>query len=789
MYRLVTFGGLALFAEGQGESLRTVQRRPLALLALLAASGRQGLSREKLIGYLWPERESDKARNLLDQAVYAARRGISAEVFVTMPTALALDPDVLPSDVGEFDAAVAAGDHARAVACYTGPFLDGVYLSDASAFERWVDDERARLARLFTASLEALAAEATRAGDFETAAKCWRRVVDAEPLSARSATGYMLALAAHGDRTGALEFFRVYDALVRQEFDTPADPSVAGLAADLRESRVPAAAHPPAASVPVAPAAPTPVRSAPAAPGPGRGAPAGVAPQEPETPPGRGRRMRGLVLGAVAIPLLAVVAVALWMTRPTPIANRMPAAAGTDSIPSVAVVPFVNVSAQPDNEFFVDGITDELIATLAQLPTLHVSARTSAFSFKGRKATVREVGQALDVQYVIEGSVRRIGRHVLITAELVSVKDGFSKWSAQYDRQLGDIFAVQRDIARAITVSLSGRLGPARPDRVVPPPTQDVDAYLLYLQGRYAWHQRGPEPLQRAVQLFQAAIAKDPRFANAYAGLADAYVVWPVYYAVDPDPWYARADEAARHALSLDSTLAEPYASLGFAHMRQYRWEDATRELSHALALSPNYATAHQWYGKVLAARGQLADADRELRTALALDPLSAVTHYNLGQSLFWQRRYREAREQIRRALYVQPSFPQASTMLALIDIAEGHADSGLGRLRRVADDTRSLDDVAMLAYGFAAAGQHDAATRLLSDVRDGLRAGRHVSAADISLVYVALGRTDEAFAWLHRAWEAHDSDLQAFVQSPMLDPLRSDERFDRLMRDLGLRP
>jgi tetratricopeptide (TPR) repeat protein len=292
----------------------------------------------------------------------------------------------------------------------------------------------------------------------------------------------------------------------------------------------------------------------------------------------------------------------------------------------------------------------------------------------------------------------------------------------------------------------------------------------------------------RAVRLFEQALAIDPALAAAHAGLADAYALLPIYTDVLPDVAYGRAATAARQALALDSTLAEPHATLGIVAMRRYAWDEAEAELRRAIALDPNAAAAHQRYGKVLAFRGRLAAADSAYARALALDPLSAVIRYNRGQAVFWSRRYAPAAQHFRDALHFDSTFYPARLMLGFVAAAEGRPHAALAEFRRALAEEPMLDNVAILAYGHAAAGDADSARRLLADVR-ARAAGAHVSATDVGLVHLALGERDSAIVWIRRALREHDSELQAFMRAPMLDPLRGDPRFAEVLRAMNLEP
>ncbi len=838
MFKLQTFGGLALTLDGQSCERSLIQRRQLALLAALAAAGPSGLSRDKLVGLMWPDRANDRARNLLDQALYAARRVCGQSVFITTQTAIALNPAVLGSDVGEFSEAIARGDPAAAAALYSGPFLDGLLLADGADFERWASLERTRYAREYQECLESLALAAEARDQWLEAGRWWRRAVDAEPLSGRAARGLMESLARNGDRAGALEFARVHAALVRQELGTEVDAPVAALVAALRAGELPSTAHAspamggdgagagrgrhsmltaenPATKFSPASAvnaehdasaeqslregngsrAPTPWNGSPSSTGAGADSP----PVSPSTEVGTGHTTRERWMAAALVLLIFVVSmaagIAWWREHRLVVED----ASVATPPPSIAVLPFRNLGTTPEDEYFSDGMTEEIIAELSRLTGVRVVARTSSFAFKERPMDVREIGSALNVTHILEGTVRRIepasgarGIRLRVTAELVDASTGYQVWAEQYDRPAGDALAIQDEISASIMHSLQREFRANLAHGVRPAPSPA--AYDLYLRGRYAWHQRTAEGLHLAVDLFSRAIVTDPEYAQAYSGLGATYVALPVY---DPHAtvaqMYPLADSAARRALSLDSTLSEPYAVLGVLSDRRYQWREAESAYRLALARNDNDATAHQWFGKALAHQGRLLEAESEMRRALELDPLSAVTRYNLGQVLYGQLRYDEAATELTRALAIAPQLRAAHATLGYVRVSQGRRSEALRQFGLAAGPpgAHAGSDIAVLAYGYATAGQPDTAAKLL-DTALARRAAdpstaAATSAADIAIAYMALGQRDSTFAWLERARVEHDTDLQAFVVSPILDQLHTDSRYAALRARMNL--
>ena len=835
MFKLHTFGGLSLTQDGQPCERSVIQRRQLALLAALATAGPSGLSRDKLVGLMWPDRANDRARNLLDQALYAARRVFGQSVFLTTQTALSLNPAVLSSDVGEFTEALSRGDPAAAAAIYSGPFLDGLLLADAADFERWASLERTRFAREYQECLESLASGAEGREQWHEAGRWWRRAVDAEPLSGRAARGLIESLVRNGDRAGALEFARVHTTLVRQELGTDVDPAIATLVAAVRagEGLPPVRHHPShsgvastpsrtgaSAVVSVPPHASTALTATvestalreaergvlvpPSTPAEEAGSEDGGArhtstPSQGPQAAASGRRRRiapWAIMSFTALITLAVagVGVTMWSGNRSAVED-----VATKPPPSIAVLPFRNLGPSTKDEYFSDGMTEELIAELSRLRGVRVVARTSSFAFKAKPMDVREIGRALNVTNILEGTVRRIegvpggqGARVRVTAELVDATTGYQVWADQFDRPAGDVLAIQDEISASIMQSLQREFAgdPLHSAHPTPSPA----TYDLYLRARFAWHHRTADELHLAVDLFSRALRSDPTYAPAYAGLGATYAVLPLYDPRAPvSEMYALADSAATRALTLDSTLSEPYAVLGLIRARRYEWRAAELAYRQALARNANDATAHQWYGKALAHQGRLVEADAEMRRALALDPLSAVTRYNLGQVLYAQRRYDDAAAELTRALTTAPTFRAAHATLGYVRMSQGRMVDALREFELAAGSAvgRAGSDIAVLAYGFALSGRPDSASTLLGvalrDRASDPSTAAATSASDIAIAFMALGQRDSAFAWLERARVEHDSDLQAFVASPILEPLHDDSRYAELRARMNL--
>lgn len=351
---------------------------------------------------------------------------------------------------------------------------------------------------------------------------------------------------------------------------------------------------------------------------------------------------------------------------------------------SIAVLPFANLSPDPENEYFSDGLTEELINSLTKIEGLRVASRTSAFAWKGKQENIRKIGQQLNVETVLEGSVRKAGNRLRITAQLVNIADDSHLWSERYDREMEDIFAVQDEIARAIVDALKIKLASDKKHQIVKPPTESIEAYNLYLQGRFHWNKRSKEGFERAIQYFEQALQIDPTYARAYAGLADCYTLLASYGYLDPHEGFPKAREAARKALELDETLAEAHASIAAIKLNyEQDLEGARKEIERAITLNPHYATAHHWHAATLVGLGHTDEAVAAIQRALELDPLSAIMRVTAGEVFQLAGRWQEAEEHLQKALELNPNLARAYIALATIHQLSGNWQKAEHELQR----------------------------------------------------------------------------------------------------------
>src|SRR3989454_1749836 len=454
----------------------------------------------------------------------------------------------------------------------------------------------------------------------------------------------------------------------------------------------------------------------------------------------------------------------------------------------IAVLPFVNASPDPDNEYLSDGITDELIAALAGVEGLRVASRTSVFTLKGKPQDVRATGALLGAAWVLEGTLRRAGDRLRITAQLTSTDDGHLLWSERYDRTLADVFAIQEEIARTIVDTLRAT---SFADLTAPLGrryTQSIAAYGLYLKGRHAWNKRTQEGSGEAIRYFEQAIAEDPNYAPAYAGLSDSYALLLDYRSVPVADGFARAEEYARKALALDETVAEAHASLAWAiFIYDWDWDQAAREFKRAIQLDPRYPAARQWYAFFLAAMGRLDEALVEGHTALELDPASVSIRRSMGWLYYYGRRYDQARHHLSRAIEMNPTAAETYRVLGLtLAQQEQWAEA-----ERVVREGMTLPGagpytVSALGYVLARTGRRKEAEDVLAGLAAREQTG-YVSPVAFATLHLGLAQWPQALEWAERAYDERRGWLAYLKVNPIVDPVREHPRFQGLLQKIKL--
>ena len=462
-----------------------------------------------------------------------------------------------------------------------------------------------------------------------------------------------------------------------------------------------------------------------------------------------------------------------------------PGGPATSAQKSVAVLPFENLSKDPENAYFSEGVQDEILTRLAKIAQLKVISRASTQRFKSAPGDIHQIAQQLAVTHVLEGSVQKSNDKVRVNVQLIDARNDAHLWAESYDRQLNDIFAVESEIAKTVAQTLQAKLTGAADQVLASRPTDNPEAHDLYFKGRYFWDRRTAENLEKAKSYFKQAIDKDPSYALAWAGLADTYSLGPIYTDNPPREDIQRALAAAHKALELDEFLAEAHTSLANALVDDLQFAAAEKEFKRAIELNPNYATAHQWYGESLQAQGRFEEAFSEVKKAHELDPLSPIINAVLGACLNTTGHPNEAIEQFHKTLEMEPNFPPAIFMQAQVYEGKGDLKHALVLYEKAAELFQTAIRQAMVARLYAQTGKVAEARKIL----DGLLARRQhqfVQSYPIALIYLALGDKEEALKFLEAAYEERGiqvgGDTNSLKADKRLDPLRGDPRFDHLV-------
>ena len=455
----------------------------------------------------------------------------------------------------------------------------------------------------------------------------------------------------------------------------------------------------------------------------------------------------------------------------------------------LAVVPFENLSGDPEQEYFSDGLTDEMITQLARLnpARLGVIGRTSAMKYKKSGRTITEIGRELGAAYVLEGSVRRAAGRVRITSRLVEVANQTHVWTQTYDRDFDDILTLQSEIARAIAREIDIQLAPGEAARLAHPRGLSAEAHEAYLKGRYFWNKRTADAFKKGIEYFTRAIEHEPNYAAAYDGLCDSYVMLACRGVLPVTETFTKAKGAAQHALTIDPELGEARASLAHVRLHSWEWEGLDAEFRRALELNPAYAMAHYWYSEYLMAIGRPEDAVSMVRTALSLDPLSSVLHASVGMMLYLARRVSESMEALRKGLEIDPGHFLLRFRLGLVYMQAGSSHEAIEEMRRAVDlSGRSTETLAGLAQAYAVAGMSSAMEDVLEEVVG--QTDRYTSPYNVARVYAAHRDPRRTFEWLERAYAERNPDLIELRTEPVFDSVRGDSRFTDLLRRVGWR-
>jgi TolB-like protein/Tfp pilus assembly protein PilF len=487
-----------------------------------------------------------------------------------------------------------------------------------------------------------------------------------------------------------------------------------------------------------------------------------------------------LVLVAISVAAAAPGLLYYFVFRPSngPLFTR--GSTSAERAVSIVVLPFVNMSSDKENEYFSDGITEELTNALANIDGLRVASRSAAFAFKGKNINIKQIGEELNVATVLEGSIRRDRDNVRVVAQLIGA-DGYHLWSKTYDREVKNVFQLEDELARSICQALRPKLATSAPTNLVKASTANTDAHDLYLRGRFLWQKRTPESLTKAAAYFQQAVELDPTYALAYVALADARVLLIEYGSAPSRDMLPKAKEAVRKALEIDGSLAEAHGALGTLSLYEFDWPTAERELQRAIELKPDDSSAHHRYAVMLTANGRCKEAQAQAEKASQLDPTSLAINNMVTASSYCARDYGHAIEQAKKTLELDPDFALARSYLALSYIGQGRYVEAVRELEKLEATNRYVGD---LGHAYGIAGQREKALRLLSDL-DARSRTEYITPTVHALIYLGLGEKEQALSWLEKAVAERDWRLRNLKYDPRWDPLRSEPRFVRILKQV----
>jgi serine/threonine protein kinase/tetratricopeptide (TPR) repeat protein len=495
--------------------------------------------------------------------------------------------------------------------------------------------------------------------------------------------------------------------------------------------------------------------------------------------------LKKILIPALVAIVIVMIGVIIWRLIP-----KKEAVSLLPSKSSIAVLPFEDLSSQRDQEHFCDGMTDDIIAKLSKLEGLKVISRTSVMRYKNKDKDIKVIGKELGVATVMEGSVRRENNNIRVNAQLINVEDGFDLWAETYDRELINVFDIQSDVAEKIARALKARLSPDEIEGIEKKPTENLEAYSLYLKGRWLWNKRTEEDLNKAIEYFEQAIEEDPDYSLAYVGLADSYLVLPDYSPFPAKKAYQMAKEAALKALEIDSMLAEAYTSLAMVKASaEWDWIGAENDYKRAIELNPGYATAHHWYAFYLTGLGRHDEAIAEIKIAQELDPLSLVISRNLGMFFYYARQYDKAIEAFQRTIDMDPSFSEVHLGLGVAYLQKSMYEEALAEFQKeISQAGIGITTIGITAIGitYAKMGRRDEAQQVLDDLINRSKE-EYVLQVGMARLYFALGENDQGFKWLDKAYEELDSGLWNIKVNPLYDSVRSDPRFKAILKKMGL--
>jgi TolB-like protein/Tfp pilus assembly protein PilF len=459
----------------------------------------------------------------------------------------------------------------------------------------------------------------------------------------------------------------------------------------------------------------------------------------------------------------------------------------SESEASIAVLPFADMSPEEDQEYFCDGLSESIINSLTQIKDFRVVSRTSAFSFKGKETDIREIGNKLNVSQILEGSVQKAGNRLRITAQLIKVEDGYHIWSERFDRDLSDVFEIQDEISVQIVNKLKVKLADQEKDMLVKRYTEDLEAYNLYLKGRYYWNKTSPDGYNKGIAFFQEAVQKDPAYALAYAGMAFCHLGLGWYYHLHPKEAFPRAREAVEKALEIDDRLSEGQTALGVLKMVCDRdWDGAEEAFHRAIELNPGFSLAHSYYSMYFAVHGRHDESIAEGKRALELDPLTFMMSINLGMRYYYARDFDAAIEQFEKVLDMYPDSKIGRFYISYAYTQKKMYEKALDEINIVLEGSGRKNPLLLatlgIIYGFS--DQREKANKVLDELL-ALSEEKYVAPFFMALLYVSLDKKDQAFDWLERSYEQFDHILTFLKAEPFLGSIRSDPRYDVLLKKM----
>ncbi|MFL6276525.1 MAG: protein kinase domain-containing protein [Blastocatellia bacterium] len=494
-----------------------------------------------------------------------------------------------------------------------------------------------------------------------------------------------------------------------------------------------------------------------------------------------------IVTGIQRHKLAAVVALLVMVGAAVAAGLYFSARSRGAAIESIAVLPFENRSKDADTDYLSDGLAESLIYRLSQLPNLKVSPTSSVFRYKGKETDAQKIGNELGVNAVMTGRILQRGENLTISVELIDVRNNKLLWGEQYERKTSELLATQRDIAAEIAHKLQLKLSGDVEQRLEKSYTSSNEAYQLYLKGRFYWNKRDEENLRKAIEQFKAAADRDPNYALAFVGLADCYVVLPLYSSASSNEVLPQARAYAERALAIDDSLGEAHTSLGYVDRYLWNWAEAEKELKRGIELNPNYATAHKFYGNLLGDLGRIDEQVAEYKRAQELEPLSLIISINLAEVYLQAGDLKAAVGQCQRALDLDPNWYYARLQLSLGYLKQGRNAEAVAEAEKSVElSKRQSAPLGVLGYIYAQAGKRAEAMAVAEELKERY-ARRQANGYDLARVYVGLGDKDQAFTWLEKDYQSHAAALPSYLTFPPLDALRDDPRFKEMLKRMNL--